>query len=65
VKRHNHVALPWGGDFQYMNAEYGYKQLETMIKYINTNNKHNIKLFMSTPQKYVDEVKKMNIVFKT
>ena len=38
--------------------------MEKVIEYINANNKANMKPLMSTPQRYVDAVKKVNPALK-
>jgi len=38
--------------------------MEKVINYINSNNKVNMKLLMSTPGKYVDALKQSNATFK-
>jgi hypothetical protein len=39
--------------------------MEAMISYINTHNKHNVKVLMSTPSQYIEALKKENIVFSS
>lgn len=65
VHRTNHLILPWGCDFSFQNAAQNYQEMEKVIGYINKNNKVNMKLLMSTPQRYVDALKKTNTVFPT
>lgn len=37
--------------------------MEKIIKYINENNKYNMKLIMSTPETYIDALKKEQITW--
>jgi len=43
------LALPWGCDFAFYDAKQNFGEMEKMIKYINENNKVNMKLLASTP----------------
>jgi len=61
--RSNHVALPWGDDFAYSNAHQDYSDMERLIRYINKNNKVNMKLIQSTPGEYIDALKKANVTW--
>ena len=55
-----HIAVPWGCDFGYENAKDLFRQYDTMIQYFNKNNKHNFTIMYSTPQRYLNEFKKVN-----
>ena len=57
----NHVALPWGCDFAYYNANQNFREMEKLVTYINEHNTANIKVLVSTPSQYLDSVKKQNI----
>jgi len=39
--------------------------MENLIKYINENSHVNMKVVMSTPQTYVDALKKQNVTYAT
>jgi hypothetical protein len=46
-----------GCDFAFQNAQQDFAQIESIIDYINKNNKANIQLKMSSPSQYVEAIK--------
>ena len=61
--RSNHLAVPWGCDFAYYNAPQNYNDMEKLIAYVNTHNKQNVKLLQSTPNTYIDALKRANVTW--
>lgn len=57
----NHILIPWGCDFTYMNALAEFKNIERMMEYVNSKNNYNITLKMSTPSDYIEALKKEKI----
>ena len=62
--RHDHVLLPFGDDFNYMNAQLYFFNLDKLIKYVNEHYK-DVNLFYSTPYEYVDALYKLDIKWPT
>jgi hypothetical protein len=63
--RGSHVALPWGCDFAFQNARQNFEEMEKVVAYINAHNDVNMTVVASTPQTYVDALKRENISFAT
>jgi len=63
--RSNNIAVPWGDDFGWDNAEWEFTFTEELIKYINEHNGLNIVLLQSTPEFYVKALKNENITWPT
>ena len=55
------IMILWGDDFTFMNAHQQYGNLEAAIKLANKLNTQNMEFIMSTPQAYVNAVKKEDI----
>ena len=51
------ILIPMGCDFAFQNAQEEFAQVESIINYINQNNKANIVLKLSTPSMYVEAIK--------
>ncbi|CAF3324143.1 unnamed protein product [Rotaria socialis] len=51
----NHIIMTFGGDFQYGNANEGFKNLDKLMKYVNAQqtNGSNVNVFYSTPSCYL------------
>lgn len=58
-----HVMLTMGSDFNYQNANTWFKNLDKLINYANKDGRLNT--FYSTPSKYLDAVKNMDLELKT
>jgi hypothetical protein len=55
--RTNNVLIPFGCDFQFENAHMEFKNMDKVIKYINSHpDEYNMTLKYSTPSIYVDAV---------
>lgn len=65
AQKTDHIFHPWGGDFQYMNAFYNYKNLDNFIEYINKNYGDQYFLKYSTPSEYIDTIASLNITWPT
>jgi len=51
------VLVPMGSDFNYVNANSWFKNIDKLIKYVNANtSSHNVKLVYSTPSCYTKAV---------
>jgi len=50
------ILVPFGCDFRYENAIINFKNIDKMIKYINTHPQYGLNLFYSTPSIYLDAV---------
>jgi len=59
----NNIMITFGCDFQYMNADINFKNMDKLIKYINANPSYDMKLFYSTPTTYIDYIHSENITF--
>lgn len=51
------ILIPMGCDFAFQNAQEEFAQVESIMNYINENNKANIVLKLSTPSMYVEAIK--------
>eukprot|EP01129_Flabellula_baltica_P000848 TRINITY_DN1078_c0_g1_i1.p1 TRINITY_DN1078_c0_g1~~TRINITY_DN1078_c0_g1_i1.p1 ORF type:complete len:965 (+),score=111.58 TRINITY_DN1078_c0_g1_i1:28-2895(+) len=60
--RTNDILVTFGCDFQYMNADLNFKNMDKLMRYINQN-KHlyNINIFYSTPSIYLDAVNSADV----
>ncbi|EFA84943.1 alpha-mannosidase [Heterostelium album PN500] len=54
--RTNNVLIPFGCDFQYMNANMYFKNIDKLLEYINANPQYGINVLYSTPSIYIDAV---------
>lgn len=62
--RTNHLMIPMGGDFRFMNAHLNFVSMDRMINYINTNYP-NVTVMYSTPGMYIDALYAANISWPT
>jgi len=58
--KENHILVPWGGDFTFMNARLNFDQLDKIIAFSNLYNTKNITFLYSTPGEYLKAVKLEN-----
>ena len=49
----NHVFIPMGGDFNYLQAEKNYKIMDIIIKKFNNDGHSNLHFFYSSPYCYI------------
>jgi hypothetical protein len=64
VYRTNEVLIPFGCDFQYINAQIMYKNMDKLMKYINSHpERYNAYMFYSTPSIYVRAVHSYNLTW--
>ncbi|CAF1441903.1 unnamed protein product, partial [Rotaria sordida] len=58
----NHIIMTFGSDFQYENANEGFKNLDKLIKYVNAQqaNGSNVNVFYSTPSCYLYALNKVD-----
>ena len=61
--RGQHLLIPMGCDFAYMNARLGFENVDRFIEYFNKHNKDNIVAFYSTPGQYIDALYGQNITW--
>ena len=62
--RTNHLLITAGGDFQYQNALFSFKNWEKLMTHFNSKYK-DFKLIYSTPQEYLAAIHKTNIKLPT
>lgn len=48
----------FGGDFQYSNAKIYFKNIDKLMKYINSKPDYGVKLIYSTPDEYITAIRK-------
>jgi lysosomal alpha-mannosidase len=58
--RTNHILAPFGCDFQFQNAHLNFKNMDKLMKYINSHPEYQMTLKYSTPSIYLDEIHKLN-----
>ncbi|KAL6067304.1 carbohydrate binding [Balamuthia mandrillaris] len=56
VYRTNQILMTFGDDFQYMNADINFKNIDKLMKYVNANPQYGVKMIYSTPSVYVKAV---------
>ncbi|KAL6078171.1 carbohydrate binding [Balamuthia mandrillaris] len=56
VYRTNQIMMTFGDDFQFMNANINFKNMDKLIKYINANPQFGVKIMYSTPSLYIKAV---------
>ena len=58
----NHVFIPMGGDFNYLQAELNYKIMDDIIKKFNNANENysNLHFFYSSPYCYIKMLKNLD-----
>lgn len=62
----NHIFIPMGCDFTYLNAHLNFRSMDNLIDYFNFQQaKNNIVMKYSTPGIYLDEVISTNTVWPT
>jgi hypothetical protein len=52
----SHILIPFGSDFQYQNANVNFKNMDKLIKYINSHPEYGVEMRYSTPSLYVKAV---------
>ncbi|XP_078285445.1 lysosomal alpha-mannosidase [Rhinoraja longicauda] len=59
----NHIIMTMGSDFQYLDANMWYKNLDKLIKYVNAaqTSGSDVNVFYSTPSCYLHELNKANL----
>lgn len=64
--RTNHLLIPFGGDFAFQNAGSQFKEMDTIIDYINAHqSKFNLTVKYSTLNEYIDSVLNSGATFDT
>lgn len=61
----NVLLHTFGSDFEWTNSHVWYKNLDKLIKYINSNPQYNMELKYSTPSAYVKEVNQQGLNYST
>jgi lysosomal alpha-mannosidase len=59
--RTNHLLVPMGDDFNYMQSDRNFKNIEKLMHYVNSGG-YNMTLFYSTPGDYLKAVHKVKDV---
>jgi lysosomal alpha-mannosidase len=62
--RTNHLLVPMGGDFSFMNSQMNFKSMDNLIEYFNSK-VSNTTLIYSTPSEYLDAITALNISWPT
>jgi len=57
------IIVPFGADFAYMNAMLNWEQIDSIVKYVNEQNKVNLTVIQSTPSAFIEALKKENIKY--
>jgi len=62
--RTNHLLIPIGEDFQFMNAVQNFKNMDKLMKYINSHSStYGVNIFYSTPSIYTKAVNDAGLVW--
>ena len=59
----DHMFLMFGCDYAYVNSDYNFKEMESVINHWNKAYPH-INMFFSTPGRYMENIKAKNEEFK-
>ena len=63
--RENHIVIPWGCDYSWMNALSNYQETEALIDYIQKYmTVHNVSVVMSTPSDFLKAIQADNYHYK-
>jgi len=64
--RTNQVLVPWGCDFEHIDASISFALMDSVMTEINGNpGKYGVHMFYSTPERYVKKVASMNYAWPT
>lgn len=63
--RTNNVLMPWGCDFEHINAHTSFSLMDDIIAAINSDPSLGVQAFYSTPQTYLDAVQSLNYSWPT
>ena len=63
--RSTNIMHNFGGDFQYSNAKMYFKNIDKLMKYINSKPEYGVKLIYSTPDEYITAIRKEEISYPT
>ncbi|KAM8880161.1 lysosomal alpha-mannosidase isoform 2-T2 [Spinachia spinachia] len=65
VYKTNHIIMTMGSDFQYENAILWYKNLDKLIRYVNAQQAHGVRVnvLYSTPSCYLQELHRANLTW--
>eukprot|EP01121_Diplochlamys_sp_Union-15-3_P011954 TRINITY_DN3519_c0_g1_i4.p1 TRINITY_DN3519_c0_g1~~TRINITY_DN3519_c0_g1_i4.p1 ORF type:complete len:964 (+),score=220.79 TRINITY_DN3519_c0_g1_i4:163-2892(+) len=61
--RTTEILVAFGCDFQFMNAQINFKNMDKLMKYINSHSEYNTKLFYSTPSMYLEALNSKNLTW--
>ena len=61
----HHLALPWGCDFAFANAELNFNQMDHITEFVNEFNKVNLTFQYSTPTQFLNALKTDNVSWPT
>lgn len=61
--RGNHLLVPMGCDFAFMDARENFKSYDNLIEYFNKKYENDVTLLYSTPSMYLDALKAQNITW--
>ena len=63
--RTDEILVLFGDDFQYMQADQNFAQMDNMIEYMNSKHGNKYNFMYSTPSQYIDAVNKYNVTWPT
>lgn len=55
--RTKHIMVPFGGDFEFQDADSYFKHIEELIRIVNRDYKNEMELIYSCPKYYLDTIK--------
>lgn len=58
--RTNNVLIPWGCDFEHIDANISFALMDDVMTAINADPSLGLNLFYSTPQRYLDAIEQLN-----
>lgn len=63
--RTDEILVLFGDDFQYMQADQNFAQMDNMIEYMNMKHGNKYNFMYSTPSQYIDAINQYNVTWPT
>ena len=63
--RTDEILVLFGDDFQYMQADQNFAQMDNMIEYMNSKHGNKYNFMYSTPSQYIDAINRYNVTWPT